>query len=149
MGWVLINKQFINERLLLIHSFLKELQDLSTLNQKSFLSQKRNAAAAESFLRRTLEAIFDIGRHILSKTNHIDLSTEYKSIARGLIEIGIVDKKLGETLIQMAGYRNRLVHMYNIMSDEELYQVIQSNMKDIEDFVSEVKKYLNTLKNED
>ena len=46
----------------------------------------------------------------------------------------------------MAGYRNRLVHLYNIMSDEELYQVIQSNTKDIENFVSEVKKYLNTLK---
>ena len=142
----MINKQFINERLLLIHSFLKELQDLATLDKNSFLSQKRNVAAAESFLRRTLEAIFDIGRHILSKTDHIDLSTEYKSIAKGLIEIGIVDKKLGETLIQMAGYRNRLVHMYNIISDEELYQVIQSNTKDIENFVSEVKKYLNTLK---
>ena len=144
----MINKQFINERLLLIHSFLKELQDLATLDKNSFLSQKRNVAAAESFLRRTLEAIFDIGRHILSKTDHIDLSTEYKSIAKGLIEIGIVDKKLGETLIQMAGYRNRLVHMYNIISDEELYQVIQSNTKDIENFVSKIKKYLDTLKNE-
>jgi len=140
----MINKQFINERLLLIHSFLKELQELATLDQNSFLSQKRNVAAAESFLRRTLEAIFDIGRHILAKTDHIDLSTEYKSIAKGLIEIGIVDKKLGETLIQMAGYRNRLVHMYNIISDEELYQVIQLNMKDIEDFVSEIKKYVKS-----
>ena len=119
------------------------------MDKNSFISQKINIAAAESFLRRTLEAIFDIGRHILSKTDHIDLSTEYKSIAKGLVEIGIVDKKLDETLIQMAGYRNRLVHMYNIISDEELYQVIQSNIKDIENFVSEVKKYLNTLKNED
>ena len=74
------------------------------------------------------------------------MSIEYKSIARGLIEIGTVDNKLGEILTQMAGYRNRLVHMYNIISDEELYQVIQSNTKDIENFVSEVKKYLNTLK---
>ena len=121
---------------------MKELQELATLDQNSFLSQKRNVAAAESFLRRTLEAIFDIGRHILAKTDHIELSTEYKSIAKGLVEIGIVDKKLGETLIQMEGYRNRLVHMYNIISDEELYQVIQSNIKDIENFVSEVKKYL-------
>lgn len=111
------------------------------MDKNSFLSQKRNTAAAESFLRRTLEAIFDIGRHILAKTDHIDLSTEYKSIARGLIEIDFVDKKLGGTLILMAGYRNRLVHMYNIISDKELFQVIQSNMKDIENFVSEVKKY--------
>lgn len=73
------------------------------------------------------------------------MSIEYKSIARGLIEIGTVDNKLGEILTQMAGYRNRLVHMYNIISDEELYQVIQSNTKDIENFVSEVKKYLKNV----
>ena len=148
MGWILINKQFINERLLIINSFLKELQEFTTLDKNSFLSQKRNVAAAESFFRRILEAIFDKRRHILVKTDHINPSTEHKSIARGFIEIGIVDKKLGKTLIQMAGYRNRLVHLYNIMSDEELYQVIQSNTKDIENFVSEVKKYLNTFKNQ-
>lgn len=73
------------------------------------------------------------------------MSIEYKSIARGLIEIGTVDNKLGEILTQMAGYRNRLVHMYNIIGDEELYQVIQSNTKDIENFVSEVKKYLKNV----
>jgi len=149
MGWALVNKQFINERLLLINSFLKELQELAALDKNSFLSEKRNVAAAESFLRRTLEAIFDIGRHILAKTDHIELSIEYKSIARGLIKFGIVDKKLGGTLIQMAGYRNRLVHMYNIICDEELYQVIQLNTKDKENPFSEVKKYLNSLKNED
>ena len=115
------------------------------MDKNSCLSQKRNTAAAESFLRRTIEAIFDIGRHILAKTDHIDLSTEYKSIARGLIATGIVDKKLGGTLKQMAGYRNRLVHMYNIISDEELYQIIQSNMKDIEDFVSKNKKLFEVL----
>ncbi len=93
MGLVLINRQFINERLLLINSFLKELQELAALDKNSFLSEKRNVVAAESFLRRTLEAIFDIGRHILAKTNHIDRSAECQSIARALVEIGIVDKK--------------------------------------------------------
>jgi len=143
----MINKQFINERLLLINSFLKELHELTALDIDSFISQKRNAAAGESFLRRVLEAIFDIGRHILAKTSHIDMSTEYKSIAKGLIEIGVVDKESGRKLIQMAGYRNRLVHMYNIVSDEELYQIIQSHLRDIEDFISEIKNYLKTFEN--
>lgn len=141
----MVNKQFINERLLLINSFLKELQELATLDKNSFISQKRNVAAAESFLRRSLEAIFDIGRHILAKTDQLDLSTEYKSIAKGLVKIDIVDRKLGETLIQMAGYRNRLVHMYNIISDEELFQVIQTNIKDLENFVSNIKNYLKNI----
>lgn len=138
----MINKEFINERLILIDSFLKELYELAVLDEDSFISQKRNTAACESFLRRTLEAIFDIGRHILAKTGYIDMATEYKSIAKGLIEIGIVDRKLGEKLVEMAGYRNRLVHMYNLVSDKELYQIIQSDLKDIEEFVSAIKRFI-------
>lgn len=138
----MINKQFINERLLLIDSFLKELYKLASLDKSSFISQKLNTAACESFLRRTLEAVFDIGRHILAKTGYIDMATEYKSIAKGLVEIHVVDKRLGEKLIQMAGYRNRLVHMYNLVSDEELYQIIQTDLKDIEKFVSAVKSFI-------
>jgi len=138
----MINKEFINERLILIDSFLKELYELAVLDEDSFISQKRNTAACESFLRRTLEAIFDIGRHILAKTGYIDMATEYKSIAKGLTEIGIVDRKLGEKLVEMAGYRNRLVHMYNLVSDKELYQIIQSDLKDIEEFVSAIKRFI-------
>ncbi len=138
----MLNKEFINERLLLIDSFLKELYELASLDKDSFIFEKRNTAACESFLRRTLEAIFDIGRHILAKTGYIDMATEYKSIAKGLVEIKVVDKRLGEKLVQIAGYRNRLVHMYNLVSDEELYQIIQSDLKDIEEFVSSIKRFI-------
>jgi uncharacterized protein YutE (UPF0331/DUF86 family) len=139
----MINKEFINERLLLINSFLKDLYELASLDEKTFLSKKFYSAACESFLRRTLEAIFDVGRHILAKSGYIDMSMEYKSITKGLVEIGVVDKKLGEKLIQMAGYRNRLVHMYHLISDKELYQIIKSDLKDIENFISSVKEYLS------
>ncbi len=138
----MINKEFINERLIMIDSFLKELYKLAELDEETFLSQKLYTASCESFLRRILEAIFDIGRHILAKSGYIDLSLEYKSIAKGLVETGVIDKKLGEKLIQMAGYRNRLVHMYHLVSDKELYQIIKSDLKDIEDFISSVKNYL-------
>lgn len=139
----MINKQFIAERLILIDSFLKELHKLSTLDKDSFLSDKRNTAAGESFLRRTLEAIFDIGRHILAKTGYTEMATEYKSIARGLKEVGVVDEELSKKLTQMAGYRNRLAHLYNLVSDEELYTVICSNLKDIEGFISAIKEYIS------
>jgi len=42
----------------------------------------------------------------------------------------------------MAGYRNRLVHMYHLVSNKELYQIIKSDLKDIENFVLSIKEYL-------
>jgi len=52
------------------------------------------------------------------------------------------DEELGNKLIQMAGYRNRLVHLYNLIEDEELYEIISSGLKDIEAFVSAIKRHL-------
>jgi Protein of unknown function DUF86. len=87
-----------------------------------------------------LEAIFDIGRHILAKTGNIDLSTEYKAIAKGLGEKGFVSSETSKNLVEMAGYRNRMVHLYNMVSEEELYSIITSELKDIEKFITEIKK---------
>lgn len=142
----MINRQLIIERLTLIDGYLKELKALASIDKNSFLSDKRNAAAAESFLRRTLEAIFDIGRHILAKTGNIDLSTEYKSIARGLGEYGYVSPELSDKLVQMAGYRNRMVHLYNLVTEEELYEIITLELTDIEEFISDIKNKVLEVK---
>lgn len=52
---------------------------------------------------------------------------------------------LRDELIQMAGYRNRMVHMYHMISDEELYDIITTELDDIKEFVSEIKKYIGSV----
>jgi len=64
----MINSQLILERLILISEYLEELKVLSSMDKATFLSDKRNSAAAESFLRRTLEAIFDVITKMRSNT---------------------------------------------------------------------------------
>ncbi|HHV19171.1 MAG: DUF86 domain-containing protein [Tepidanaerobacteraceae bacterium] len=139
----MINRSSILERITLIQSYLKELEELKSIPREDFLKKGLYSGAAESFLRRSLEAIFDIGRHILAKTGHIDLATEYKSIAKGLVTKGIVDDGLGHKLLQMAGYRNRMVHLYSVITNEELYEIINNDLNDIYDFVKSIKKYLS------
>lgn len=107
------------------------------------MDDKRNPAAAESFLRRSLEAIFDIGRHIVAKTGGVEMASEYQSIATGLSEKRVVDSELSRTLSQMAGYRNRLVYMYHMISSRELLSIINDHLEDIEKFIVQVNEYLN------
>jgi hypothetical protein len=63
-----LNIPRVQENLSLIGSFLEKLGRLAKLSQREFLVDERNPAAAESFLRRSIEAMFDISRHILSKS---------------------------------------------------------------------------------
>lgn len=135
----------IERNLSLIQEFLIELKKLSLMTADEFLSDRRNAAAAESYLRRSLEAVFDIGRHILAKSYGFK-ELEYKNIALELGEKGFVDKEYSKTLVKMAGYRNRMVHLYHEISSEEIYQILKSRLFDIEKFIVEIVGFIERYK---
>ena len=55
----------------------------------------------------------------------------------------IVSKKFArEKLFKMAGYRNRLTHFYFDVSYKEMYDIIQNNLEDVEEFLKYIKKFL-------
>ena len=138
----MLNKLLIEGRLTLIAAFLAQMSRLGSIPKDHFLKDKDMVAASESYLRRALEAIFDIGRHIAAKKGGTDLATEYKSIAKFLGDKGIISEGLSISLIEMAGYRNRLVHLYHLINDEELYDILQNDLSDIKRFISEIKSYI-------
>ena len=67
-----------------------------------------------------LEALFDLGRHILAKAFATG-PAESSQIAEGLTQKGVLSKEEGRTLREMAGDRNRVVHFYHEIGDRELY----------------------------
>jgi uncharacterized protein YutE (UPF0331/DUF86 family) len=138
----MVNKSRVVSRLAFIEDALKEMIALGSMEREMFLKDKTKVAAAESFLRRSLEAIFDVGRHILVHEGWHEYSMEYKSIAGGMVEKSIVPDSLLGKLQQMAGYRNRLVHFYHEVTPNELYQIIREDINDIEDIVKKIKEYI-------
>lgn len=141
----MINKLVVQSRLALINDCLRQLRRLSTLSRENFSGDKDRVAAAESYLRRALEAIFDVGRHIIAKSGGADMATEYKSIAHGLGTKGVLSTELAKALVEMAGYRNRLVHLYHLVQEDELYEILQNDLGDLEAFSEEVTAFVNSL----
>lgn len=140
-----LNLNRIDENLDLIAALLQKLRRVSGLSIKEFLSDERNPAATESFLRRCLEAIFDIGRHILAKSYSFK-SLEYKEVAVEMGKKGIVSGEYSDILLKMAGYRNRMVHFYKEISDEELHSIVTKDLHDIEKFLIEIQNFLEKYK---
>ncbi|MEW6585669.1 MAG: DUF86 domain-containing protein [Nitrospirota bacterium] len=132
-----LNTARILELLRFIETCLQELKPFAAMTEEEFLSDRKNSPFAESYLRRGLEAVFDIGRHILAKTYGFK-EIEYKAIARELGEKRIITIELAETLYVMAGYRNRMVHFYREIIPQELYQIVRNNLKDFERFIAEI-----------
>ncbi|MDE2059925.1 MAG: DUF86 domain-containing protein [candidate division NC10 bacterium] len=126
-----LSKRVIVDRLALVDALLSEIRLLPLADRQAFFADRRNVWAAESCLRRCLEALFDIGRHILAKGYGLGVS-EYKEIAVKLQTHGVLSANEATIMHLLAGYRNRLVHFYHEVSTEELYQVCSRQLGDIE-----------------
>lgn len=133
-----LSKVKIETKLAIIREAISELANISRqLTQAQFIEDKEKFAVAEHYLRRALEAVFDISGHIISRFTYSPgkRPKTIKEIAIELGEKGVVDKKFASTaLADMAGYRNRMVHFYDEIAPKELYQIIKNDLPDLEVF---------------
>jgi uncharacterized protein YutE (UPF0331/DUF86 family) len=136
-----ISKRVVVDRLAWIEQMVGEIRALPLAAREIFLSDRRNVWAAESCLRRALEALFDLGRHILAKGFAQGVS-EYKEIAGTLREVGVLSPADADLMLKLAGYRNRMVHFYHEVGAEELYEVCSRQLGDLEQLAAAYREWL-------
>jgi len=136
-----IRAAVVAERISWVRKMIQSVEALPTDAYDEFVGDPRNVASAESYLRRGIEALLDLGRHILAKGFAVAV-TEYKEIGTSLAKEGILSDEHGILLRQIAGYRNRMVHFYHEVSHEELYRLSTQNLKDIENLLEALVHWL-------
>jgi uncharacterized protein YutE (UPF0331/DUF86 family) len=127
-----------------INGIQNEFGELEKLSKIPFEEFKEGVGfkLAQFHLHRSLEGVFHISAHILSRIPGGQVS-EYKEMAMKLGEYGIVDRDFANTTLKnMAGYRNRIVHFYAEISPEEIYKIINDNLGDFNIFLKGVKNVL-------
>ena len=131
----------IVDRIGIVRSMLDDLLEVPLGSLVEFTSDPRNAPAAESLLRRALEALMDLGRHILAKGFGRGVS-EYKKVGTELGEVGVLALEEAALFRKMAGYRNRMVHLYDEVTKEELYQICTEHLDDFDTIIDPIMTWL-------
>jgi uncharacterized protein YutE (UPF0331/DUF86 family) len=126
----LVSQRSVAIRLNLISNALTDIESLPLFNQEAYFADHRNIWTCESCLRRSLEALLDIGRHILAKAFG-EAVTEYRKIPASLQKYKVLTQQEAEVLTNMAGYRNRMVHFYHEVTQEELYNICANRLDEI------------------
>ena len=62
-----ISRRVFLDRVAWVERMVDQVRQLPLLTMQSFTGDIRNVLSAESCLRRGLEALFDVGRHILAR----------------------------------------------------------------------------------
>ena len=131
-----LNRELLETRIGYIEESLKSLERFQGISSDTFFSNPDNFRIAFYDLHRSLEAVMDIGSHLLSRIPG-GRPSSYKDIPRLLERNRIIPSTFArEKMIKMAGYRNRMVHFYGNITPEELFRIIQDDLNDFYSFLS-------------
>ena len=136
-----VSRTVVADKVALIRRLQDEVGTLPLDDLDAFTRDPRMVAAGESYLRRMLEALLDIARHVLAK-GFARGPSEYAEVARQLGETGVLTPAQAERLVRMARYRNRLVHVYDQVTAPELYELLARRRTDIDATVGAVADWM-------
>lgn len=123
------------------------LESVSRLGVKQSLSYAELTGdsdkylAAERDLQVAIEAAIDVGSDLLAK-HSFKAAGSYREVFRLMGEAGIVPRDFAGRVAPMGGFRNVLVHMYLDVDPHKVYRIIQQNLKDLEEYVQHVSRFV-------
>jgi uncharacterized protein YutE (UPF0331/DUF86 family) len=139
---ILFDKEKIVERVGDIKTSLQELEVFGKMDLKEFLEDRDNYNLACFHLRIAIEATLIIATHILSRMPLNGKNKDYTQTILSLSDYGVLPKETAQKMKGMAGYRNRLVHLYWKVEPKEILEIIKSDLADFEVFIDYIKKFL-------
>ena len=100
------------------------LEEYKKMIKKDFLIDDTINSAAQFNLVIGIEIIVDTGNHILNEGYQIH-SKEYKEVIKNLGEYDIVPRNFALENIEMAKFRNRIIHDYDDVDMKQVYDNLQ------------------------
>jgi uncharacterized protein YutE (UPF0331/DUF86 family) len=131
----MIQRIVLSKRLDIVENYVSALAKYSEMSEVDFLSSNERVLASERYLHLTIEALCDIGNHIIAdqKLGNVDV---LRDIPRILAKNSIIPDPLAQKWLDMIGLRNILVHNYLEIDTKYIYNIIKNNLDDITKIVA-------------
>jgi uncharacterized protein YutE (UPF0331/DUF86 family) len=142
-----IDPEIILARLGLIRKYKNTLEEFRSIKLDDFLADFRQQLIVERLLQLMIQAAIDINDHILSRLNPGNSSTNFEAF----IELGkyeVITSELAKQLAPSGSLRNRLVHEYDDIDPNQVYQAINFALQQYPLYVKQINAYLISLDTE-
>lgn len=139
----MVDNNLIQEKINYMENNLSKLEKLNKLPRETFLGEFYYVEAAKHLLQVTIEAMLDICQHVIAR-QRFRAPNSYADALNILIDEGILPESQKDAFLQMAKFRNRVVHLYNEVDSNELHRILHERLGDFRYFIQAVVKNLLT-----
>jgi uncharacterized protein YutE (UPF0331/DUF86 family) len=88
-----------------------------------------------------IQSSIDISNHLIAE-NKLKKPLTYREAFEILNESGLISLPLSESMSDLAGFRNVLVHIYWKLDLDEIFSILQNDLDQIREFERTIKKML-------
>lgn len=120
---------------------VNRLQSLKALDKDIFLNDPDKISSSKYNFVVAIESAIDICNHVISQ-NSYRVPNDYADTFQVLGEHGVFNKDFINDLKEMARFRNRLIHLYMEIDDEQVYDILQTRLDDFKTFLNGIAVFL-------
>lgn len=124
-----------------LNESLEHLKSKQAVLFEEYKNDRDIQAIVERRLETAIQSCIDIGNHIIAQQN-LGSPSDYGEIFLILSQKGIINNKLADKLIKMAGFRNVLIHEYRDILIEKVYDILKNRLSDFYEFAQVILDYL-------
>lgn len=136
----MIDKELVKRKLVQITNKLNELEEVAEASKQKFVETLIHYEA-ERLVELIVGNAIDINFHII-KELQLNAPIEYKESFKVIGKVKVISSDLAFRIADSAGLRNLLVHHYDEIDLDRFYDGLKSGVKDYQDYVKAVNKYL-------
>lgn len=118
------------------------------LGKEELINDEVLNLAAEKSLQNAIQACIDIANHIVAACGLERSSESVADVFFSLAKEGIIHQGFAETMKEITGYRNVIVHDYLDVDRNITYDSIQNHLPDLSKFAQYIEKFLEKQERE-
>lgn len=137
----MVDREKIESLLCRLQDYMGFLRDIVQQDRDAFLQDRKSIGSARYYLQISIETCINIANHIIA-TERLRAPQDYRDSFTVLNQAGILPDGITQTMRELAGLRNLLVHIYWDVDDEMIYEGIHSELQDFQTFIGHIVAFL-------
>ncbi len=138
-----MSKEILNKivsKLERLDEYLRYLAEVRKVSKNLFISDFHYHGLAERYLQLAIEIILDAGKLVIIYQN-LQKPEDNQEVFFILSQHNILSGELADKLSGITGFRNILVHDYEKIDREIVYQKLQNNLENFREFKKELLRF--------
>jgi uncharacterized protein YutE (UPF0331/DUF86 family)/predicted nucleotidyltransferase len=136
-----IDRERILSQLRLLEADLRRLQEKAGLDERDYLADLDAQDVVMRRFQTAIETCVNVGTHLIARLR-LRLAEDYATVFAILGEEGVLSRELAGGMMELARFRNLLVHLYWRVDQQQVFRRMAERIRLLEQFQADIRTLL-------